>query len=40
VVLHWATRRILAWRLSNGLSADLCVEALVEAITRYGGQRS
>jgi putative transposase len=28
VVLDWATRRILAWRLSNSLTADFCVEAL------------
>jgi len=27
VVLDWATRRILAWRLSNSLTADFCVEA-------------
>jgi putative transposase len=36
VVLDWATRRILAWRLSNSLTADFCVEALEEALTRYG----
>jgi putative transposase len=36
VVLDWATRRILAWRLSNSLTADFCVEALEEAITCYG----
>jgi putative transposase len=36
VVLDWATRRILAWRVSNSLTADFCVEALEEAITRYG----
>ena len=36
VALDWATRRILAWRLSNSLTADFCVEALEEAITRYG----
>jgi putative transposase len=36
VVLDWATRRILAWRLSNTLTADFCVAALEEAITRYG----
>jgi len=36
VVLDWATRRILAWRLSNSLTADFCIEALEEAITRYG----
>lgn len=36
VVLDWATRRILAWRLSNSLTADFCVEALEEALVRYG----
>jgi putative transposase len=36
VVLDWATRRILAWRVSNTLTADFCVEALDEAITRHG----
>jgi putative transposase len=35
-VLDWATRRILAWRLSNSLTTDACVEALEEAIHRYG----
>ena len=36
VVLDWASRRILAWRLSNSLTADFCVEALEEALRRYG----
>ena len=31
-----ATRRVLAWRLSNSLAADPCVEALEEAILKYG----
>ena len=35
-VMDWATRRILSYRLSNTLTADFCVEALDEAITRYG----
>ena len=35
-VLDWATRRVLAWRVSNSLAADACVEALEEAIHRYG----
>ena len=35
-VLDWATRRVLAWRLSNTLTADPCVEALEEAIRKYG----
>ena len=35
-VLDWATRRVLAWRLSNTLTAEPCVEALEEAILKYG----
>ena len=35
-VLDWATRRVLSWRLSNTLTADPCVEALEEAIAKYG----
>lgn len=35
-VMDWATRRILAHRLSNTLTADFCVEALDEAIARHG----
>jgi len=35
-VMDWATRRILAFRLSNTLTADFCVEALDEAIARHG----
>lgn len=36
VVLDWATRRILSWRVSNSLTADFCVEALEEAVARHG----
>ena len=36
VVMDWATRRVLAWRVSNTLTADFCVEAVDEAIARYG----
>lgn len=35
-VMEWATRRVLAWRVSNTLTADFCVEAVEEAIARYG----
>ena len=35
-VLDWATRRVLAWRLSNSLTADPCVDTLEEAIMKYG----
>jgi putative transposase len=36
-VMDWASRKVLAWRLSNTLEADFCVAALEEAIARYGG---
>ena len=35
-ILDWASRRVLAWRLSNTLTTDFCVDAVQEAITRYG----
>jgi len=34
-VMDWASRRVLAWRLSNTLDADFCIEALEEALERY-----
>ena len=33
--MDWATRHVLAWRLSNTMDARFCVEALNEALTRY-----
>jgi putative transposase len=35
-VLDWATRKILAWRLSNTLTTDFCLEAVEEAFSRFG----
>jgi len=35
-VLDWATRKVLAWRLSNSLTTDFCVDAVEEAIARHG----
>ena len=35
-VMDWASRKVLAWRLSNTLDASFCVDALEEAIARYG----
>jgi putative transposase len=34
-VMDWASRRVLAWRLSNTLDASFCIEALEEALDRY-----
>jgi len=35
-VLDWASRRVLAWRLSNTLTTDFCIEAVQEALASYG----
>ena len=35
-IMDWATRHVLAWRLSNTMDASFCVEALDEALARYG----
>nr|WP_323772525.1 IS3 family transposase [Antarctobacter sp.] len=35
-VVDWATRRILAWRVSITLDAGFCIEALEEALARHG----
>ena len=35
-VLDWFTRRVLAWRVSITLEADFCIEAVEEALARYG----
>ena len=34
--MDWHTRKVLAWRISNTLEADFCVEALNEAIHKFG----
>ena len=34
--MDWASRRVLAWRVSIGMETDFCVEALQEALERYG----
>ena len=36
IVLDWYSRKVLAWRLSNTLTTDFCIEALEEAIELYG----
>lgn len=35
-VMDWHSRKVLAWRLSNTMTAEFCVEALEEALSRYG----
>ncbi len=35
-VIDWYSRKVLAWRLSNTLSVDFCIEAVEEALKRFG----
>ena len=35
-IMDWASRKVLAWRLSNTMDTHFCVEALEEALTQYG----
>ncbi len=35
-IMDWASRKVLAWKLSNTLDAGFCVQALEEAMARFG----
>jgi putative transposase len=35
-VIDWASRAVLSWRLSNTMDVSFCVDALDEALARYG----
>jgi len=35
-VLDWSTRRVLAWRVSNTMTIDFCIDAVEDAISKYG----
>ena len=35
-VMDWRSRRVLAWRLSNTMDVEFCVEALQEALLHHG----
>jgi putative transposase len=35
-IMDWYSRRVLAWRLSNSLDTAFCVEALEDALARFG----
>ena len=35
-ILEWYSRRVLSWRMSNTLDSSFCVEALEEALARFG----
>jgi putative transposase len=38
-IIDWASRAVLAWRLSNTIDSRFCVEALEEALERHGKPR-
>ena len=33
-IMDWYSRHVVAWRLSHTLDADLCVEALEDALSK------
>ena len=35
-IIDWHSRRVLSWRVCNTLDTDFCIEALQEAIQRFG----
>jgi len=35
-IMDWHSRKVLSWRVSNVMDTDFCIEALEEAINRYG----
>src|SRR5216684_3745272 len=38
-IIDWASRAVLAWRLSNTMDAGFCIAALDEALARHGTAR-
>ena len=35
-IIDWASRAVLAWRLSNSMDVSFCLDALDEALARFG----
>lgn len=35
-IIDWASRKVLSWRLSNTLDTSFCLDALEEAIEKFG----
>lgn len=35
-IMDWATRKVLSWRVSNTMEVEFCIEALEEALQRFG----
>jgi putative transposase len=36
VIIDWVSRAVLAWRVSNTLGTEFCVDALEEALSQHG----
>jgi putative transposase len=35
-IMDWSSRRIMAWRLSNSMTTDFCIDGIEAAIADYG----
>jgi putative transposase len=35
-IMDWTSRKVLAWRVSNTMDVEFCLEALEEALARFG----
>jgi len=35
-IMDWYSRKVLSWRISNTLDSDFCVQAVEEALSRFG----
>ena len=35
-IIDWASRKVLAWRSSNTMEGEFCIESLEEALAKYG----
>ena len=35
-IMDWASRKVLSWRVSNTMNVEFCLEALEEALARFG----
>jgi len=35
-IMDWHSRKVLSWKLSNSMDTSFCIEALEEALDRYG----
>ena len=35
-IMDWSTRKVLSWRLSNTMDGEFCIEALEDALARFG----